>query len=98
MRKLQFIGSGLDDNLLLWDLLFEMIRRGWTIFQNSLEEEFQRSGLYGGCDVCYGSTYELAKVLLFHTVGMIGDFAVRSGALTIPKADCPLGGFLYQAP
>lgn len=211
LRKLQFIGSGLDDNLLLWDLLFEMIRRGWTIFQNSLEEEFQRSGLYGGCDVCYGSTYELAKdhpyrtdsfagycgirpgyaacyadygvlpvcsrytsygekianclddvldgkaaalvpvisrkqreaitailkeeivsfsklfeslygcafsvmrthspgsveriigpvlakVLLFHTVGMIGDFAVRSGVLTIPKADCPLGGFLYQAP
>ncbi len=40
----------------------------------------------------------LAKVLLFHTVGMIGESAVMSEALTIPEADCPLGGFLYQVP
>ena len=32
-----------------------------------------------------------AKVLLFHTVGMIGGFAVRSGVLTIPETDCPFG-------
>lgn len=209
LRKLQFIGSGLEDNLLLWDFLFEMICSGWKLFQCRLEEEFRRNGLYRGGDIFYGSTYELAKdhpyktdsfagycglhsgyaasyadygilpvqnrytscgkkiadsledvlngnavalvpviskeqremiktifreeiasfaklfeslydcaisvmrvhapgsveqiigpvlakVLLFHTVGMIGGFAVRSGVLTIPETDCPLGGFLYQ--
>lgn len=209
MRKMQFIGFGLEDNLLLWDLLFEMICGGWKIFQNRLEEEFRKNGLYSGGDICYGSTYEpgkdhpyrtesfagycgirpgyaasyadygilpvqnrytsyvekiadsldevldgnaaalvpviskeqrevistilgeetasfaklfeslyecalsvmsvhapesmeqiigpvLTKTLLFHTVGMIGEFAVRSGALAIPETGCPLGGFLYQ--
>lgn len=209
LRKLQFIGAGLEDNLLLWDLLFEMICKGWELFQSRLEEGFRKSGIYQNGDICYGRTYELgkdhpyrtdsfagycgirpgyaasyadygilpvqnrytsygetiadsldnvlggnaaalvpviskeqreaiaavlgeeivsfaslfeslydcalsvmrvhapgsveqiigpvlAKVLLFHTVGMIGAFAVRSGALTIPEADCPLGGFLYQ--
>lgn len=209
LRKLQFIGAGLEDNLLLWDLLFEMICKGWELFQSRQEEGFRKSGIYQNGDICYGRTYELgknhpyrtdsfagycgirpgyaasyadygilpvqnrytsygetiadsldnvlggnaaalvpviskeqreaiaavlgeeivsfaslfeslydcaisvmrvhapgsveqiigpvlAKVLLFHTVGMIGAFAVRSGALTIPEADCPLGGFLYQ--
>lgn len=40
----------------------------------------------------------LIKVLLFQTVGLIGGQAVRSGALTIPEDDGPLGGFLYQIP
>ena len=37
-----------------------------------------------------------AKVLLFITVGLIGGLAVRSGALTIPEGDRPLGGFVYR--
>lgn len=211
LRRLQFIGSGLEDNLLLWDLLFEMIREGWNLFDSKREKDFQKNRLYKGGDICYGSTYELskdhpyktdsfagycsvrsdyaasyadygilpvqnrftsygekiadsledvvagnvaalvpvvsneqkeaitaiceeeivafanlfdslyncarsvmrvhapesveqiidpvlAKVMMFHTVGMIGAFAVRSGALTIPETDCPMGGFLYQAP
>ena len=36
-----------------------------------------------------------ANVLLSITVGLIGGLAVRSGALTIPEDDRPLGGFMY---
>lgn len=38
----------------------------------------------------------VANSLLFHTVGLIGACAVRSGALTIPEDELPLGGFIYE--
>ena len=38
----------------------------------------------------------VANVLLFHTVGLIGSLAVRSGALTVPEDHGPLGGFVYR--
>lgn len=38
----------------------------------------------------------LANALLFHTVGLIGACAVKSGALSIPESDLPLGLFLYE--
>ncbi|MCI9230399.1 MAG: hypothetical protein HFH96_04680 [Lachnospiraceae bacterium] len=33
----------------------------------------------------------VANVLLFHTVGLIGSLAVRSGALAVPEDHGPLG-------
>lgn len=38
----------------------------------------------------------LSRVLLFHTVGLIGFCAVQSGALSIPEDDLPLGGMVYE--
>ena len=38
----------------------------------------------------------MSKVLLFHTVGLIGSLAVRSGALAVPEDNGPLGGFVYR--
>ena len=38
----------------------------------------------------------IANTLLFNTVGLIGACAVRSGALTIPDDDTPLGAFIYE--
>lgn len=209
LRKLQFAGSKLEDNRLLWNMLFEMIRRGWKLFQSGRKKAFQETEPYSNADICYGSTYGLeidqsygtggfagycgmnsgyaasyadygilpvknrysshendiassleavlagnaealvpivskeqkeeivaifgeeiasfaklyealydcalsimrvhapksvgriiepviANVLLFHTVGLIGGLAVKSGALTIPENNQPLGGFLYH--
>lgn len=209
LRKLQFAGSKLEDNRLLWNMLFEMIRRGWERFQSGRKKAFQETEPYSNADICYGSTYGLeidqpygtggfagycgmhsgyaasyadygilpvknrysshendiassleavlagnaealvpivskeqkgeivaifgeeiasfaklyeslydcalsimrvhapksvgqiiepviANVLLFHTVGLIGGLAVKSGALTIPENNQPLGGFLYH--
>lgn len=209
LRKLQFAGSNLEDNCLLWNLLFEIIKKGWELFQDSRKDAFQEVDPYVSGDICYGSTYELeadhpyetgsfagysgmqsgyaasyadygilpaknrytshgdnisrsllnvlvgnaesqvpiitkekkeaitaifreeiasfsrlyeslyacalsimqvhapesvrqiiepviGNVLLFHTVGLIGGLAVKSGALTIPEDDQPLGGFVYH--
>lgn len=208
LRKLQFAGSELPDESLLWDLLFEMIGGGWELFRAGKRAARPGNGSYNG-DVCYGSTFafgddhpcwtnafagycgirsgyaacyadygimpknkrysvymdEVARsledvlagkaralvpvvskgqkeaiagifreeivsfarlyeslyvcalsvmrvhapesvgeilepvignVLLFFTVGLIGNFAVKSGALAIPEDDGPLGGFVYQ--
>ncbi len=209
LRELRFAGSNLEDNPLLWALLFELTRKGWGLFMAGREEAFPDTGLYSQGDICYGSTYSIgmdhpyetmafagysgfrpgyaacyadycvlpaknrffshrneivhsldsvlagkteatvpvfdkeqmkevseilreeiasfaglyeslygcalsvmqihvpetireivepatAKVLLFITVGLIGGLAVRSGALTIPEGDRPLGGFVYR--
>lgn len=208
LRGLRFAGSGLEDNRLLWALLFEMTRKGWGLFMAGREEAFPDTGLYSKGDICYGSTYRMdmghpygtrafagysgfrpdyaacfadycvlpaknrfsshrneiahsldsvlagkteamvpvfgkgqmeeaaeilreetasfarlyeslygcaisvmqihapetireivepatANVLLSITVGLIGGLAVKSGALTIPEDDRPLGGFMY---
>lgn len=211
LRKLAFAGARLEDNRLLWDLLFEMIKEGCALFRTGREAQLRENGVYSGGDICYGSTWEpekdhpyrtenfagycgvhsgyaasfadygilpaknrysshgdgisdsleavlagnaaaavpvvskeqkeamkailqeeiglfagiyeslydcavsvmrvhaprsveriigpvLIKVLLFWTVGLIGGQAVKSGVLTIPEDDGPLGGFLYQTP
>lgn len=38
----------------------------------------------------------LANALLFHTIGLIGNCAVKSRALCIPEGDSPLGVLLYE--
>ena len=208
LRKLQFAGSDLEDNRLLWDLLFQMISEGWRLFKAGRTEVFREDEPFGG-DVCYGSTFAfgddhpcwtnafagycgmrcgyaasfadygilpgknrytshvneidssleavlagntraivpvvskeqkeasaailreeivafsglydslyscalsvmqvhapenvgeiigpvISNALLFHTVGLIGSLAVKSGALAIPEDDQPLGGFVYR--
>lgn len=72
LRKLKFAGSNLDDNCLLWDLLFEMTRKGWRIFKAGREEGFPEDGLYSKGDICYGSTYEIEKDHPYGTGGFAG--------------------------
>lgn len=60
LRELQFIGSGLDDNSLLWDLLFEMIREGWMLSKAVQKKISDTHSLYSGLNgICYGHTYEV---------------------------------------
>lgn len=77
LRKLQFKGSALDDNSLLWDLLFEMTRRGWELFRAGRKDDSLDNGLYGGGDVCYGSTYEMGDDHPYGTVGFAGYTGFR---------------------
>lgn len=209
LRALEFPGSGLDDNRLLWALLFELINSGWRFYRAG-RADAPAEGLYEGIDgICYANScsspgdpvytapafagycgidaryaasyadygilppgnrfsshcadiaasldgslagdvlpavpvvsgeqkanileilqeeshafarlYEslyscalsilkshapenmeqiadkvLTHVLFFHTVGLIGLCAVRSGALTIPEGDSPLGAMVYE--
>lgn len=59
LRKLKFVGTNLEDNSLLWDLLFEMTKEGWELFESGLKDTIPESGLYSKSDICYGSTYEI---------------------------------------
>lgn len=59
LRKLRFAGSGLEDNRLLWALLFDMTRKGWGLFKAGREETLSDTDLYSKGDICYGSTYKM---------------------------------------
>lgn len=210
LRNLQFIGADLEDNCLLWNLLFELTKRGWQLFTKGQKDVSDEGEIYRGlAGVCYANAYEfgedhiytsdsfagycrindcyaasyadyrilpaknrytshavdiadhldavltgqaiaavpvfsgrqkeemmeilydeiasftrlygklygralsdmqvhapesmremidpvMAKVFVFHTVGLIGVCAVGSGALKVPEDDQPLGGFIYS--
>ena len=60
VRVLGFSGSDMDDERLIWAMLFELIRNGWHTFKNAHGEQFREEELYrGGKGTCYGVSYEL---------------------------------------
>ena len=85
LREMQFIGSGLDDNSLLWDLLFEMIREGWAISKAGQKELSDTHSLYSGLDgICYGNTYDFQ---------MDCEYNFDSCAGYYPVKDCYAGSY-----
>lgn len=80
LRELRFIGSGLDDNCLLWDLLFEMIREGWTLSKAMQKEISDTHSLYSGLNgICYGSTYDFPNDCVYTAHSCAGYYRVRDG-------------------
>lgn len=61
VRALGFCGSNLDDCRLIWSLLFELVKAGWTAFQAD-QAKSPDTGLYGGLDgICYGNSCSSAQ-------------------------------------
>lgn len=78
LRELQFIGSELDDNSLLWDLFFEIIRSGWMLSKAGQKETLHTHSLYSGLNgICYGSTYEAANDCVYRLPSCAGYCPVR---------------------
>lgn len=73
LRALQFAGSDLEDNRLLWDLLFEMTGEGWRLFRENLRDAFGQEELYSGLTgTCYGNAYEFAEDYIYITDSFAG--------------------------
>lgn len=79
LRKLKFAGSNLEDNSLLWDLLFEMTREGWELFRAGREEGLPENEIYGKDAVCYGSTCEVGREHPYGTDGFAGYCGFHPG-------------------
>lgn len=78
LRELQFIGSELDDNCLLWDLLFEMIREGWTLSKAMRKEISDTHSFYSNLNgICYGSTYDFPDDCVYNIHSCAGYCPVR---------------------
>lgn len=78
LRRRQFAGSGLEDNRLLWALLFEMARQGWGLFMADRDNGASGNGLYREGVICYGSTYEKKKEHPYGTSSFAGYSGFRA--------------------
>lgn len=78
LRELRFAGSDLEDNRLLWALLFEMTRKGWGLFMAGREETLPDTGLYSKGVICYGSTYRMGMNRPYETRAFAGYAGLRS--------------------
>lgn len=78
LRELQFIGSGLDDNTLLWDLFFELFRHGHDLFKSGHKQSSGMPALYSHLDgVCYGSTYDFPDDYVYETASHAGYCRIK---------------------
>lgn len=78
LRELQFIGSGIDDNCLLWDLFFKMISEGWALSKAMQRDISDTHSLYSNLNgICYGSTYDYPDDCVYNVLACAGYCLVR---------------------
>ncbi len=59
VRKIGFIGADFEENHLLWALMFDLMREGYSIFQRSYTKAEQHSKIYeGATGTNYGIDYK----------------------------------------
>lgn len=72
IRSIGFIGANLDDNSLLWPLLWMLMRNGHCQYKNALPAASEPAELYNGATgTNYGIDYDTAEKNEYNT----GDFA-----------------------
>lgn len=78
LRELQFIGSELDDNCLLWDFLFEIFRQGSTQSKAEHKDSSDALNLYSHLDgVCYGTTYDFPNDSIYRANSCAGYCPIK---------------------
>ncbi len=88
IRKIGFIGCGLDDNRLLWAFLWMCMRKGNQLFEDNHPEYREREKIYGGATgINYGVDYDSVSENEKYTCHAFAGYAGLDDDFSVSFAD-----------